>query len=140
MSATTIGGMMTAIEDALKTIGGLRVAAYVADQINPPQAIVGVPPIPDYRMTFGRGVWRMEPTVTVLVSAALDRPGQMTLASYADVTGDHSIPAAIEADTTLNSEVCSCIVTSFRPLGLEQVGLLKYYGGVFSLLVIAKGV
>lgn len=140
MTATTIVGLMTGIETALKTISGLRVAAYVADQINPPQAIVGVPPIPNYRETFGRGVWSLAPTVTVLVSATLDRPGQLALASYADVTGARSIPAAIESDTTLNSEVCSCTVTSFRPLGLEQVGLLKYYGGVFSLSVVAKGV
>ena len=140
MTATTIVGLMTGIEDALRTISGLRVAAYVADQINPPQAIVGVPPIPDYRTTFGRGIWRMEPTVTVLVSATLDRPGQLALASYADVTGDNSIPAALEADTTLNTAVCSCTVKSFRPLGLEQVGLLKYYGGVFTLAAIAKGV
>lgn len=140
MTATTIGGLMAGIETALNTIPGLRVAAYIADQINPPQAIVGVPPIPNYRETFGRGVWSLAPTVTVLVSATLDRPGQLALAGYADVSGDHSIPAALEADLTLNSEVCACTVQSFRPLGLEQVGLLKYYGGVFTLAVTAKGV
>jgi hypothetical protein len=140
VTATTIGGLLTAIEAALGAIDGLRVAGYVADQINPPQAIVGVPPIPAYRQTFGRGIFRMEPTVTVLVSAALDRVGQLALAEYADVTGGKSIPAAIEADMTLGGIVASCTVTSFRPLGLKDVGVIGFYGGVFSLLVTAKGV
>jgi hypothetical protein len=137
--ATTIEQIMLGIEVRLKTITGLRVEEYVPDQINPPQAIVGVPPIPEYRATMQRGIYRIEPTVTVLVSAALDRTGQLKLASYCNVTGASSIPAAIEADKTLGIAGVECIVKSFQPLGLRDVGALGYYGGVFQLAVIATG-
>lgn len=140
MAAPTIEQVMLGIETRLKTISGLRVTEYAADQINPPHAIVGVPPIPEYRTTMGRGYFTIEPTVTVLVSAALDRAGQLKLASYANVTGASSIPAAIEADRTLGGVVDECWVLSFEPLGMEDVGLIGYYGGVFQLRTVAKGV
>jgi hypothetical protein len=138
--AVTIEQIMLGIETRLATISGLRVAEYAPDQINPPQAIVGVPPVPDYRRTFGaEGYLNIEPTVTVLVSAALDRTGQMKLASYTDKTGGQSIYAAIEADKTLGITGVECIVKSFEPLGLRDVGALGYYGGVFRLACIATG-
>lgn len=42
--APTIEQVMLGIEARLDTITGLRTSEYSADQINPPQAIVGVPP------------------------------------------------------------------------------------------------
>lgn len=138
--APTIEQVMVGIETRLATISGLRVTEYVADQINPPHAIVGVPPIPEYRSTMGRGVFTLEPTVTVLVSAAYDRAGQLKLASYANVTGASSIPAAIEADRTLGGLVDECWVLSFAPLGMEEVGYIGYYGGIFQLRTVARGV
>lgn len=132
--------VMTGIETRLKTIPDLRVAAYEADQINPPQAIVGVPPIPEYRRSFSpTGLSQIEPTVTILVSAALDRVGQMKLASYADKTGDQSVFAAIEADPTLGGLSITCSVKSFLPLSQKGVGLIGYYGGVFTLACLATG-
>lgn len=139
MAAPTILQVMQGIETRLATITGLRVNDVIPDQINPPQAIVGVPPIPRYHATMQRGRFQLEPTVTVLVSAALDRVGQEALAEYANPTGAKSIITAIEADKTLGGVVDDCIVTSFRPLGLEEVGLIGYYGGVFDLQVIAQG-
>lgn len=137
--APTILQIMEGIETRLKTIAGLRVTEYIADQINPPQAIIGVPDIPEYRTTFGRGRFGLEPEVTVLVSAALDRVGQRALAEFANVTGAKSIPAAIEADRTLGGVVEECFVLSFRVLGFEEVGAIGYYGGVFQLKTVAKG-
>jgi len=138
--AATIKQIMLGIETRLKTITGLRVEEYVPDQINPPQAIVGVPPVPDYRRAFGTdGFLSIEPTITVLVSAALDRTGQLKLASYTDKTGAQSVYAAIEADKTLGLTGVECVVKSFEPLGLRDVGTLGYYGGVFQLACIATG-
>lgn len=137
--APTILQIMTGIEERLATIDGLRTAAYVADQINPPQAVIGVPPIPSYRLTMKRGLFQLEPQVFILVSAALDRIGQAALAGFANVTGPTSIPAAIEGDRTLGGIVDDCVVDSFRPLGWEEVGLIGYFGGVFGLRVIASG-
>ncbi|TDE40501.1 hypothetical protein E1295_31880 [Nonomuraea mesophila] len=138
--APTIAAIMQGIETRLETIAGLRVSSYVADQINPPQAFVGVPEIPDYHATMRRARITVEPTVTVLVSAALDRVGQMKLAEFANPDGALSVVAAIEGDRKLGGVVDDCIVASFRPLGLEEVGLIGYYGGVFALRVAARGV
>lgn len=137
--AVTILQIMQAIETRLETIEGLHASDYAPDQINPPAAIVGVPPIPEYRAAMQRGIYRIEPTVTVLVSAALDRIGQQALASYADVDGPHSIVAAIEADKTLGLPGVDCVVKSFQPGGLFEVGAVSYYGGVFTLACIATG-
>ena len=138
--APTIAQVMQGIETRLATISGLRVNDVKADQINPPAAIVGVPPIPSYHATMARGKFLVEPTVTVLVSAAYDRTGQLALASYADPTGATSVLSAIEGDRTLGGVVDDCIVIDFRPLGLEEVGLIGYYGGVFTLRAVATGV
>lgn len=137
--APTISQIMLGLETRLETITGLRVTEYIADQVNPPQAVVGVPPIPEYRSTFGRGRFTLEPTITVLTSRASDRVGQLALASYAEVTGATSIPAAIEADRTLGGVVEECWVLSFAPLGVQDVGAIGYYGGVFQLRVVAPG-
>jgi len=138
--ATTILDVMTGIEERLATIDGLRTAYYMAEQINPPQAVVGVPPVDNYRTTFGRGQFMIMPQVYVFVSAALDKVGQAALAEFANPVGARSIPAAIEADRTLGGVVQECVVDSFRPLGWEEVGAIGYYGGVFDLRVIGTGV
>jgi hypothetical protein len=139
MAAVTILQVMQGIETRLKTIDGLRVTYYIADQVNPPQAVVGCPPIDSYRATFRRGVFLLQPQVVVLTSAALDRVGQTALAEYANPIGAKSIPAAIEGDRTLGGVVEDCVVDSFQPLGMEEVGLIGYYGGVFDLRVVAPG-
>lgn len=139
MAASTIEGIMSGIETNLKTISGLRTAAYLADQINTPMAVVAVPDIPEYRGTFRRGKFTVDVSVHILVSASLDRAGQTLLASYADVSGSNSIPNAIEVDRTLGGAVDDCAVISFRTLRLEEVGVIGYYGGVFTVRVVARG-
>lgn len=130
---------MLGIEARLGTIDGLRVSEVIQDQINPPQAMVGVPPIPNYHATMGRAKFTVEPTVTLFVSAGVDRVGQLAMAEYANPTGTRSVVAAIEADRTLGGVVDDCIVIDFQPLGLEEVGQIGYYGGTFRLRVVASG-
>lgn len=139
MAAPTIEEIMLGIEIRLATISGLRTSEIDPDQINPPQAIVGVPEISRYHATMGMGRFEIEPTVTVLVSAALDRVGQLKLAGYANPTGATSVRAAIEGDKTLGGKVDDCYVVSFRPLGRSEVGAIGYYGGLFTLRAIAIG-
>lgn len=137
--APTIYQVMQGIRSRLATISNLETREYLPDQIMPPIAIVGVPPITEYRTTFGRGRFTLEPTVTILVSARMDQAGQTDLAKYADVQGATSIPAAIEGDRTLGGVVEECWVLSFRPMGMEDLGRIGYYGGVFNLRTIAEG-
>lgn len=139
MSAPSILAIMQGIETRLETISGLQVFYYSPGSITPPTAIIGLPSIPNYFLTFGRGHWSISPTVTVLVSAAMDKTGQEALAAYANHTGSLSIAAAIDGDGTLGGIVEYCNVTDFRPLGMEEVGQVGYYGGIFGLEVGAQG-
>jgi hypothetical protein len=133
----TVEQIMVALETTLDTIDGLRASAWVPGQINPPQAIVGAPPISNYNTAQGGSGIEIPMTVTVLTSAVYDRTGQMKLAGYASPTGDQSIRAAVMADRTLSGVVHDCLVDSFRPLGLEEVAFHQYFGGLFQLRVMA---
>lgn len=137
MAAPTIEAIMQGIEARLATISGLRVNDIKPDQINPPAAVVGVPPV-DYLVTMRQGHFSIGPTVTVAVSAAFDRIGQLKLAGYANITGPTSIFAAIMGDTTLGGVAENCVVTDFNP-GTVRVSGVEYYGGVFTLKVVAVG-
>lgn len=139
MAAPTILQIMQGIEARLATIAGLRVTEYVPDQVTPPQASVGVPAVPAYHGSYGRGIFQLEPSVMVLTSAAQDRSGQVALAAYANPTGTSSVVTAIEGDKTLGGVVQDCVVVDFQPLGLQEVGLVGYWGGTFTLRVIAQG-
>lgn len=140
MAAVTLTQIMTGIQARLATIPGLNTSDTIRESISVPYAEVGVPDIDVYWESFGRGTWRPSPTVTVFVSKGYAAGGQLALASYADVSGTYSVPAAIEADRTLGGlPGVDCIVKSFRALGEEQVAQIGYYGGVFTLQVTASG-
>jgi hypothetical protein len=127
------------IEQRLSSISGLRVSDTIPGQINPPQAVVGVPAVESYQAGLNPHERpSLNPTITVLVSSAMDRVGQLELAAYADPTGAKSIPAAIAADSSLGGVVGrgGCLVTRFDPLGIEEVGLIGFYGGRFVCRVI----
>jgi hypothetical protein len=132
----SLEAIMQGIEARLATIPGLRVSDTVPGAVNPPQAVVGVPPVDSYVTSLGGVRPTLAPTVTVLVSAAMDRTGQLALAAYADPSGPLSVPAAIAADPTLGGVVGGCQVTRFDPLGVEEVGLVGYFGGRFTLRVL----
>lgn len=141
MAASTLAGIMTGIETRLQTISGLRTAPYLADQINPPQAIIAVPPIPPpYRKAFARGKVELDVPVYILIGNTLDRVTQIALATYADWSGTNSIPLAIEGDKTLGGAVDDAIVWDFRPLGVQEIDAIGYVGGIFTVKVIARGV
>jgi hypothetical protein len=107
-------------------------------QITVPVGIIGVPAI-NYRETMQRGRASMNPTITLLVSQNLTVEGQRALRAYADMTGANSIIAAVEGDKTLGGVVDDCVVWDYRELGLEQVGQIGYYGGLFTLRVLLTG-
>lgn len=133
---------MDGIETRLATVTKLRATSEVPERIDPAAtggyAIVGVPPI-NYRLTMGRAKYELPFTITVLTSQAVSRIGQRLLAGFADPRGTGSIIVAIEGDPTLGGIVDTCWLTDFRPLGIEEVGVLGYYGGLFNGLVVASG-
>jgi hypothetical protein len=138
-NAPTILQIMRGIEARLATIDGLRVSDTAPGEISPPAAFCAIPPVDNYHKTFQRGRFGLSPQIWVFTSAAVDRVGQEALAAYANPTGDKSIIAAIYGDKTLGGVVEDIIVRSFRPLGMEEVGLIGYFGGVFETEIIALG-
>lgn len=141
MSATRIRDIMAGLAARLATIDGLRTTkdGSAPGQINPPEAIVGVPPIEQYHQSMAMGRFKLEMPIHLLVSGALDRIGQLQLADFADAAGPTSVRAAIEGDKTLGGAVDDLMVIDFRPLGLEEVNSIGYFGGVFNVLVIGRG-
>lgn len=128
--------LMLGIETVLATIQGLRTSDVIPSEISSPEAIVGVPPIPDYIKGLVHGRPELEPTILVLTSATVDRVGQRKLAAFASTIGPQSIPAAFAADRRLGGKVSDCLVKSFQPLPLQEVGIIPFYGGLFTLQVM----
>lgn len=139
MATPTLKQIIAAVEAKLDGIG-LRASPNSPGAVNPPAAIVGVPPIASYRAAFGRGTVILSGwPIYVLTSAKVDRIGQDALAEYASWTGAKSVPLALETDSTLGGVVDDLIVESFRPLGLEEVGIMQFFGGEFRLTVSVSG-
>ena len=140
MAAPTLWEVCEGIEDRLDTIPGLRTKAFAPDgDIEPPCAFVNIPEIPSYRDAFANGTSTFRYSVTVLTSSGVDRAGQKLLAELASPTGDLSVLAAIEGDTTLGGIVHQAVVDGFIPLGLVEYGGHEYYGGEFPIRVVADG-
>ena len=144
--AATIPEIMAGLKDRLNTVPGLRATEYAPDNPNPPCAFPLVPAIPSYRETMRGATYIIPFRIVVLTGAQLERAGQKALAGYANPTGTQSIRAAIEGDRattgvqTLGGIVQDVVVDGFDPDGLQEVGLVAYYGGTFAVRVIASGV
>ena len=142
--AATIDQIMAGIKDRLATIASLRAYDYAPDNPVIPKggaaAFPLVPPIPSYRETMRRGSYAIPFQIALLTGSQLDRVGQQRLAAYASPTGTDSVRAALEdTDKTLGGLAHDTIVDSFDPNGLQEVGLVPYYGGTFAVRVIASG-
>lgn len=141
--STTLQQLVDGIETRLATVTDLRIADYTPEQVNPPTAWVMIPPIENYRASFGRGYIVLEPVVRLVVSAAYSPEGQKALVEFAEWDGPRSIPAAFRDSgletTALGGLVDQCWVKSFSGEGLLQVGALQYIGGTFTLGLIVQG-
>ena len=134
--------ILTGIDTRLKTIAGLRTGDVSLAQVVPPCAFATVPTVANYRATMQRGRYQLSVLVYVLVSQGMpSAQAQRLLARYSDPTTGNasSIPLAIEGDRTLGGAVEDCTVEAFRPLGVEEVGAIGYFGGVFQLMIVNRG-
>lgn len=137
--AATIPDIMAALAVSLGTVEGLRALDYAPDNPAPPCAFPLVPAVPSYREAMRRGSYVLPFRIALLTGAQLDRVGQHRLALYASPTGAQSIRAALESDRTLGGLVDDLVTDSFDPNGLQEVGAVGYYGGVFSVRITASG-
>lgn len=137
--APTLLQVMEGLATRLLAIDNLNVSIEMPDQAVAPHAAVGVPPVTEYHSTMARGLFTMAPTITVYTSSAEGHHGQLHLAEFANPVGAWSIRAAIEDDRTLGGVVSDCVVMSFEPQGLEEVGGQHFYVGQFTLQCVAPG-
>lgn len=132
---------MDAVYTRLDTVSLLRGYGFSPGSINPPAAVVTVPPVDSYRAAMGRGTVEIRDwPIYILTSSQVDRVGQKALAEYLSWTGAKSVIAALENEPTLDGVVSDLVVQSSRPLGLEEVGLIGYFGGEIRLAVNLPGI
>lgn len=133
----TIQDIREGLATNLATVSGLRTAADIPDNPNPPVAVVMLNSIV-YDEAFARGVSRYNFTVTVIVGRASDRIAQRSLNAYASM-GAQSIKAAIESDKTLGGNAYDVRCESLSNIGaISLQGETQYLAADFVVTVFAE--
>lgn len=132
----TISNIRTGIATNIGTISGLRTAAEIPDNPNPPIAVVNLDGI-DYHQAFKNGLTRYNFTVTVVVGRVAEREMQRKLDSYLGVTGSQSVKAAIESNRTLSGEVYDLVVVNSNSIGSITINDQTYLAAEFTVTVFA---
>lgn len=136
-----IGDIRDGLAANLATIPGLRVSAWLPDNITPPMAVIA-PPTIKYDQTMGANVHGLDEytfTVSLLVNRDNPRTSQSLLDAYCSAVGTNSIKAAIESDRTLDGaamdlRVTECLGVSPTVLDDGQV----YLTAAWSVFVLAN--
>jgi len=136
---TDVLAVCDALRDTLKGVEKLSVGIALTGSLNPPYAFVGVPTIESYRRAFAGARMDIVVSLTILTSTAMDEVGTRRLIEFSAPAGDRSIFERIEKNNTLGGVVERAEVVDFRPLGPEEVGAIGYFGGEFSIRIMARG-
>lgn len=132
-SVTTL---RTKLAENLATISGLRTAAEMPDNPNPPIAIVRPGSI-QYDQSFARGLARYQFIVVVIVGRAAEKTAQRTLDAYCSSTGASSIKLAVESDKTLDGNCYDVRLSEMRNYTPIQLNEGTYLAAEFAVDVFA---
>lgn len=132
----SISQLRSGIATRLATISGLRNAATMPAQPNPPIAIV-IPQRVSYDTAFARGVLTYTFTVQVIVGQVSERISQSLLDGFAPGSGASSIKVAIEGDKTLGGVASDVRVSEMTAYQSIVVGEITYMGAEFEVSVLA---
>lgn len=121
----------------LATIPGLRTAATIPDNPNPPIAIVQLNRV-QYHQDFKRGMTEYNFAVQVVVGRVDERSAQQRLDLYCSSTGDYAIGLAVESDRTLGGKAFDCIVTEMTNYGSVLISDVTYLAAEFNVRVLAS--
>ena len=121
----------------LATIPGLRTAATIPDNPNPPIAIVQLTRV-QYHQDFKRGMTEYNFAVQVVVGRVDERSAQQRLDLYCSSTGDYAIGLAVESDRTLGGKAFDCIVTEMTNYGSVLISDVTYLAAEFNVRVLAS--
>lgn len=131
-----ISDLRTGLATNLATISGLRTAATMPDNPNPPIAIV-IPSTISFDDTFQRGMQTYTFNVLVIVGRADERTAQNKLDAYCASTGASSIKLAVEKDKTLGGKAFDVRLTEMRNYGQIVIGEVTYLSAEFTVLCYA---
>jgi hypothetical protein len=134
--AGSLSDIKQGLADRLKTVPGLRVAAQIPEQVNPPMAVVTRASV-NYHLDMRGGLTEWTMQVQLLAGRMADQQAQRTIDGWLSYDGRSSIRAAIEADGTLGGAAQTSIVTDADALTSIQVGDSEYLGVVFNVTVYA---
>ena len=129
--------MRTAIATNLATVSGLRTAADIPDNPNPPIAIVQLQNI-QFDGAFGKGLSTYNFLVTVIVGRADERHAQRLLDTYCEPTGATSVKAAIESDKTLNDNAYDVRCSEMSNINAVLLGEATYLAAEFVVTVYSN--
>lgn len=133
----TITQIRDGIATNLQTISGLRTAAEVPDNPNPPQAVVQMGNV-SYDTAFQGGLTTYSFIVSVIVARVTEGRAQERLDAYASTSGASSIKEAIESDRTLGGVVADVRVVEMTNVGAVLLGEATYIAADFAVTVYAE--
>lgn len=124
------------LADRLATVPGLRVAAQIPEQINPPTAVISRATVNYHRdMAGGTTEWSMQ--VQLVAGRMADKQAQRTIDGWLSWDGTKSVRRAIEADGSLGGVAIDTAVTSADALTTFQIGDSEYIGVTLNVTVFA---
>ncbi|CAB4157227.1 hypothetical protein UFOVP688_9 [uncultured Caudovirales phage] len=132
----SISSIRTGLATRLATITGLRTAATIPDNPNPPIAIV-IPDSINFDDTFHRGMDTLNFKILVIVGRADERTAQNSIDGFCATSGSSSVKAAIEGDKTLGGTAYDCRVTTMSNYGSVLIGEVTYLSCEFIVVVYA---
>lgn len=132
-----ISELRSGIATNLRTISGLRVTDTIPDQLNPPQAILGLTSV-DFSKAMKQGLTTYTFTLTVIVARQSERNAQAKLDAFVQSTGTNSIKLAIESDRTLGGKAFDCYCPQMTSYGIIAIGDVNYMSSEFQILVHAS--
>lgn len=118
------------------TITGLRTAATIPDNPNPPIAVV-IPSSLTFNEAFHSGMSIYTFNVLLIVGKVSERSGQSNLDAYCSSTGTNSMKLALESDKTLGGNAYDVRVTELRNYGDIAIGDVNYLSAEFTVLCYA---
>lgn len=133
----SITDIRNGIANNLKTIAGLRTAAEIPEQVNPPMAVVVFDRV-QYHQSYKNGLANYEFTVQLIVSRVDERNAQRYLDAYVSTTGADSVLLAIESDKTLGGKAFDCFVSEMSSYGSINIGDNTYLAAEFQVQVLAS--
>lgn len=135
----TLAQVRDGLATRLETISGLRVVAYVPDDVpGYPAAVIFPPTNTDYSDDLGTGSFTVELIVMLFVPATVDRQ-QLDLYDLLDRTGSSSVYAVVEADRTLGGLAVDARVTGATdPLDRAQMASTSVYQRAVTVSVIVS--